>query len=366
MDNRQNEIDGAHVYRTLAQLESQPQLVELYRRLAESEEQHATFWEGKIGQAGGSFKPRRPTLRARALTWLARRFGPAFIVPTLAMREQADRNGYDNQPEAREAKLANAEHSHARLLVEVAGGNQAGMEGGVLARLEGRHRSIGGNALRAAVLGANDGLVSNLSLVMGVAGAAVESQTILITGLAGLLAGACSMAMGEWLSVRSSRELAERQVAIEAEELREAPEEEAHELSLIYQAKGLPPEDAAALAKKLIADEKTALETLTREELGLDPEELGGSAWEAAISSFALFVVGAIFPVLPFFFMTGYASILTSIAVSTLALFAIGAAITLMTGRGVVFSGMRQVLIGLAAAGVTFGIGRLIGVSLGG
>lgn len=239
-----------------------------------------------------------------------------------------------------------------------------GVEGGVLARLEGRHRATSGNALRAAVLGANDGLVSNLSLVMGVAGAALEPATILVTGLAGLIAGAGSMAMGEWLSVQSSRELYQRQLDIEAEELAEIPEEEERELALIYEAKGLPKEQAESLAARLISDEETALDTLAREELGIDPEELGGSAWEAAAASFVLFALGAIIPVLPFFLLAGLTAIGASLILSALALFVIGAGITLLTGRSVLYSGFRQVGIGLAAAILTYGVGTLIGVTL--
>jgi VIT1/CCC1 family predicted Fe2+/Mn2+ transporter len=224
---------------------------------------------------------------------------------------------------------------------------------------------VGGNALRAAVLGANDGLVSVLSLVMGVAGAHSSNSAILVAGLAGTLAGACAMAMGEWLSVQSARELAQRQISIERDELAEAPEEEQEELSLIYQAKGLQREEADTLAAKLMEDKENVLDTLTREELGIDPEELGGSAWEAAITSFFLFFVGAISPVAPFLFLSGTPAIVISLAASGFALFVIGAAITLLTGRGVLYSGLRQLLIGMAAAGVTFGIGRLIGISVG-
>src|SRR5947209_4387917 len=210
--------------------------------------------------------------------------------------------------------------------------------GGTLARLEGRHRGLGGNALRAAVLGANDGLVSNLSLVMGVAGAELDSHAILITGLAGLLAGACSMALGEWLSVNSARESAQRQIATEADELEQVPEEEKEELSLIYQAKGLPEDLAQALAERLIANKTTALDTLVREELGIDPDELGGSPWGAAGASFALFALGAIFPVAPYFALAGVPAIIASLLASGVALFLIGAGTTLFTGRSVVFS----------------------------
>jgi vacuolar iron transporter family protein len=243
---------------------------------------------------------------------------------------------------------------------------KSGMEGNALARFEGRHRAIGGNALRAAVLGANDGLVSNLSLVMGVAGADLSEPAILITGLAGLLAGACSMAMGEWLSVQSSRELYQRQIAIEADEIAAVPEEEQEELKLIYEAKGLSEEEAKALAAKLMADPGTALDALSREELGIDPQELGGSAWTAAGASFMLFAGGAIVPVAPFLALTGASAVTTSVLVSALALFLVGAGITLVTGRSVLYSGSRQLLFGVLAAGLTYGIGRLIGVTLAG
>jgi VIT1/CCC1 family predicted Fe2+/Mn2+ transporter len=240
----------------------------------------------------------------------------------------------------------------------------SGLSGPELAMLEGRHRG-GGNTLRAAVLGANDGLVSNLSLVMGVAGAAAAETTLLLTGLAGLVAGACSMAMGEWLSVTSSRELNQKQIATEAEELREAPEEEKEELVLIYQAKGLEEDQARALAERLLSNTQTALDTLAREELGIDPEELGGSAWQAGAWSFLLFSAGAIVPVAPFFVLTGAWAFATSLAASAVALMAIGVGTSLFTGRSALFSALRQLAIGGAAAGITFGVGRLVGVSLG-
>jgi len=223
---------------------------------------------------------------------------------------------------------------------------------------------LGGNALRAAVLGANDGLCSNLSLVMGVAGADLTSHAILVTGLAGLLAGAFSMALGEWLSVSTTRESYQRQIKTEADELAQVPEEEQEELALIYQAKGLPEDQAKALAQRLIANKETALDTLVREELGIDPEELGGSAWAAAGTSFLLFAAGAIFPVAPYFALAGLPAVIASLAASGVALFVIGAGTTLFTGLSVWFSGARQLLIGFAAAGVTYGIGKLIGAAL--
>jgi VIT1/CCC1 family predicted Fe2+/Mn2+ transporter len=255
------------------------------------------------------------------------------------------------------------ERSHARILQTLAG--ESGVEGTALGRLEGRHRAASGNALRAAVLGANDGLLSNFSLVMGVAGAQVSANTVLVTGLAGLLAGAGSMAMGEWVSVQSARELAGRQLEIEAREIEEIPDEEREELALIYEAKGMPAAQARELATRQIADRSTALDTLAREELGIDPDELGGSALVAAGTSFVLFALGAIVPVIPYFFLSGAAAVAVSAALSVIGLFAIGALITLFTGRSAVFSGGRQVVIGVAAAALTYAVGRLIGGAVG-
>jgi VIT1/CCC1 family predicted Fe2+/Mn2+ transporter len=364
--NLQGEIDSAALYRTLAEVEPQPQLAEVYRRLAAVEETHARFWAQRLRDAGQPVPPPRPGWRVRTLSWLARRFGSQWVLPTIASLEQVDRHMYDPQPEAHKTRLPIDERSHARLLRLIAGRPQAGMEGRTLARLEGRHRTVGGNALRAAVLGANDGLVSNLSLVMGVAGAELSGQSILITGLAGLLGGACSMAMGEWLSVQSARELYQREIAVEADEIQAVPEEEQQELELIYEAKGLTGDEASKVAAEVMADQRHALDTLSREELGIDPEELGGSAWEAAGMSFGLFAAGAILPVAPFALLSGTSAVVASVGLSAAALFAIGAAITLFTGRSALYSGSRQLLFGLAAAALTYSIGRLIGVTVAG
>ncbi|MFN7963671.1 MAG: VIT1/CCC1 transporter family protein [Thermoanaerobaculia bacterium] len=366
-EHLQAETDSAFLYRTLSGLESRPELAQVFSRLAESEEAHARHWAKKLAESGPAPAPPRPSWRARTLARLARRFGPQLILPVLIDAEQEGGGAYRNEPAAQGTALAAEERSHNRLLKAMTGREiDGGLAGGVVAKLEGRHRAMGGNALRAAVLGANDGLVSNLSLVMGVAGAALDNHGILLTGLAGLLAGAISMALGEWLSVQSSRELYERQITIEKEELAADPEAEAQELALIYQSKGVPAAEAGALARRLIENRETALDTLAREELGIDPEELGGSAWEAALTSFVLFAVGAIVPVGPFFFATGQAAVALSLGLSGLGLFGIGAAITLMTGRGLWFSGLRQLGFGLAAAAVTYGIGWLMGVSLSG
>lgn len=360
------EIDGAALYRALAEIEGETELSDVYARMAAAEERHAEIWRAKLREGGAADLPVRPGWRTRTLIWLARRFGPGVILPTVTEREQADSDRYRDQPEARGARMAADERSHARLFRAIGERSPSGLAGGAVARLEGRHRAAGGNALRAAVLGANDGLVSNLSLVMGVAGADLAARSILVTGLAGLLAGSLSMALGEWLSVQSARELFAHQIGIEREELEEFPEEEAEELALIYQAKGLPTERARELALGIIADRASALDTLAREELGLDPEELGGSAWTAAITSFVLFSAGAVVPVVPYFFGGGTAAVFASLALSVVALYAIGAGITVITGQSAGRSGGRQVVFGLAAAAITYAVGRVVGVTLGG
>ncbi|WP_374304481.1 VIT1/CCC1 transporter family protein [Ferrovibrio sp.] len=364
-ENLQGEVDGARLYRALAEAEPNPDIAKVYARLASIEEAHAEVWRKQLQAMGKSIRTPSPGWRTRALSFLARRFGPAFVLPVIGGIERVDSGKYDTQAEAVASGLPQAERSHARILQAIGQGLPNGMQGSTLARLEGRHRS-GGNALRAAVLGANDGLVSNLSLVAGVAGAAVENQTLLLTGIAGLVAGACSMAMGEWLSVNSARELYQGQIATEAAELEQAPEEEQEELALIYQAKGLPQDEAQRLAAQMIANRATALDTLVREELGIDPDELGGSAWSAAATSFALFAIGAVFPLLGFVFFEGALAVQAGIVASAAALFAIGAGTSLFTGRGLLFSGLRQLAIGLGSAAITYGIGRLVGVSLGG
>jgi VIT1/CCC1 family predicted Fe2+/Mn2+ transporter len=364
--NLQGEVDSASLYRTLSQTEKNAELAQVYARLGAVEEAHAEFWKRKIGAIGQRVPSLRPSFRTRGLAWLARRFGPAFVLPSINTLEQLDSGTYDTQPEAVAGGLPAAERSHARIIEALAAPSPGAFGGATIARLEGRHRALGGNALRAAVLGANDGLCSNLSLVMGVAGADLGPHAILVTGLAGLLAGACSMALGEWLSVSTTRESYQRQIKTEADELEQVPEEEEEELALIYQAKGLPVDQAKGLAQRLIANKATALDTLVREELGIDPDELGGSAWAAAGTSFLLFAIGAIFPVAPYFWVEGSPAVIASLAASGLALFLIGAGTTLFTGLGVWFSGLRQLLIGFAAAGVTYGVGKLIGVAITG
>jgi len=365
-ENWQDEINSAAEYRSMAKSEADTRLAKVYTNLAQMEEAHLAFWEEKLRKAGALVGPRRPSWRSRVLSWIARCFGPDLVLSTIAAREEVDQNAYAKQPETRGTRMPSQERWHAKVLKQLVVTQPGGLQGSFLARLEGRHRAVGGNALRAAVLGANDGLCSNLSLVMGVAGAAVDSTGILLTGLAGMLAGACSMALGEWVSVTSSQELEQREIRIEASELAEDPEGEGEELKLIYEAKGLGANEADAMVARLLKDRSSALDALAREELGIDPAERGGSAREAAMSSFVLFTIGAVVPIIPFLVARGNGAVTASLAVSALALFGIGAAITLFTGMPVWRSGGRQLLLGLAAAGVTYGVGRLIGIAITG
>jgi len=360
----QDEIDSAALYGAMAEGEPDAAVARVYRELAAMETKHAGFWADRLSKRGAPPGPPRASWRARLLAWTARRLGARIVLPTVASREYADRNTYLKHPETQGTRMTAQERTHARVLQSLLL-NPGGAPGGELARVEGRHRNASGNALRAAVLGANDGLCSNLSLVMGVAGASTNGHVILLSGFAGLLAGAFSMALGEWISVKSSRELAEREMGVERDELAAAPEEEREELQLIYEAKGLSPDEARQLSSRLVEEPAHALDVLTREELGLDPDQLTGSAGTAALTSFSLFAFGAVFPVGPFLFLTGPRAVVASIAVSSAVLFGVGAAITVFTGKPVWRSGGRQLILGLVAAGATFALGRALGVALG-
>jgi vacuolar iron transporter family protein len=358
----EDERNSAALYHNMAASEKNEKVAAVYKHLAETEERHIANFEEKLRGAGATIPKFRAKWRTTLLGWIAAHFGVEMILPSLAATEDGAADRYGQHDDM--ASMAPSERSHALFFQQI-GTSPTGMEGSALAQLEGRHRSAGGNALRAAVLGANDGLVSNLSLVMGVAGANLGGHQILVTGLAGLLAGATSMALGEWISVQSSRELYQRQIETERMEIEEMPDEEIAELTLIYQARGLVESEARRVAEQIMANKATALDALVRDELGVDPEELGGSAWEAALTSFLLFAVGAALPVAPFFYFQGSTAVMASLVLSSVGLFLLGAAITLFTGKSVLVSGLRMVLISLAAAAVTYTLGHIVGAHLG-
>jgi len=355
----QGEIDTAYLYQQMVNLLEDPELQMFYGQMAAIEKKHIQKFYEKIILTNPNFKIREPSGRAKTIAWLGEKFGTNIILSVLSDTEKSMTYATIASKTKKKQPIDGDEGRHVTILKSL-----KSLSGNNISKIEGRHRTVGGNALRAAVLGANDGLVSNMSLVMGVAGATALNTPILIAGLAGLIAGAISMALGEWISVKSSQELYERQIELEFEELENNPEEEKEELILLYRAKGFSEQDAEKAVEKIWEDPEQTKQVLITEELGINMEELEGSAWEAAIASFFLFITGAIIPVFPFFFFTGNKALILSIAFSTVGLFLIGAAITLITGRSVTKSGVRQVLFGLAAAGITFGIGKIIGVAI--
>src|SRR5262245_16272987 len=333
-----DEMNGAAVYRALAE-RARGEQKDIFIELASAEERHAGHWARKLVELGepepqpGDY---REDLRTRLISWLARHLGPAAVLPIVERAEIADAGHYDNLPEAT-AAMATDERIHARVLSGLT--PSTALSG--IRRAERWHRGDSSGALRAAIFGVNDGLVSNLSLVMGVTGGEAGRKFILLAGLAGLLAGAFSMGAGEFISVTSQRELFQREIALESEEIEAMPEEEANELALIYRAKGIAREDAEAMAAGIMRDYDTVLDTMAREELGINPEELG-SPVRVAASSFASFAIGAVVPVLAWLFSAGTAAFVTSIIVSAVALFLVGAGISLLTGRSAIRSGIRQ------------------------
>ncbi|MEE8442912.1 MAG: VIT1/CCC1 transporter family protein [Dehalococcoidia bacterium] len=350
------EQEAVVLYTAMAEAEEQPERAQIFRELADSERRHVAYWAGKLGLSIDEVSALRPTFRVRLLGWLARRFGTRRVLPIVLRIEAEDTVMYAGDPEANAVMEEGEEHS--QVLRGLRDRRQPGieLEGG------GWQRAMAGGTLRAAVLGGNDGLVSNFSLVWGVAGGTSDPQIVLLAGVAGLLAGSFSMAAGEYVSMRAHRELSEHRIEMERKEIEEIPEEERAELSLIYRLKGLDKKEADFLAERIMRNPDVALETMVREELGLDPGQLG-SPWGATISSFVSFAMGAIIPVLPYA-LGGDQAFIVSGALSAVALLVVGMVLSLVSRRTVLWGGLRMLLIGMAAAGVTFGVGRLIGVSL--
>jgi VIT1/CCC1 family predicted Fe2+/Mn2+ transporter/rubrerythrin len=360
---RQNyivEMDGIALYRAMAAAEQDDQRAAIFEKLAQNEERHAQRWAKLIQSGGGAVPAHKPSARVQMLGWMARRFGTHRVVPIISNMEARDEAGYMRQPEA--AGLPAEERAHSRTLLAMEG-KTSGQES--IAGTERWHISAHGGGLRAAVFGINDGLLSNFSLVMGFAGAEAKPEYIILAGVAGLLAGSFSMAAGEYVSVSAQREVFEQQIAIEKEELEMSPKEEEEELSLIYQAKGIPEQEASRLAQRIIQNPKTAIDTLAREELGLDPAGLG-SPWTAAISSFCAFVIGAFVPVAPYLLTAGTKAWIASASLSFFALFTVGAVLSIFTARGPLLSGARMLGIGLLVSAITYSVGWLFGVSVAG
>lgn len=361
--NIQTEIDASFLYQQLAKHEEDELIASVYQKMSGIEKSHAEAFAKKENIDLESIF--HPSWRAKILNTLAKIFGYNLLFGVLMDTEKSISNAILSSKKKSNRQIDGTETNHVKILQAILDKDE-GATGDQITMFEKRHRTMGGNALRAAVLGGNDGLLSNFSLVMGVAGATAGQDGVLLAGLAGLLAGALSMAMGEWVSVKSSQELYENQMQLEMEEIETNPEGEKLELALIYMAKGVPENQAHRMAEDIMKDKEQAHEVLVKEELGINPEELKGSAVEAAIYSFLMFAIGAVIPVFPFMFTRGFHAVIISVALSTGGLFLIGAAITLFTGKNVWYSGFRQVIFGLGAAALTFGIGKIIGVSIAG
>lgn len=334
---------SAFLYRACAKAEDSARRADLFRRLAGEAEAQAAIWRAQLTAKGHPAPPAyAPDLRTRIVARLVHAVGPRHLRPVLAAMKVRGMSIY-----------AGGDADPGHVLPRAGGG------------VEHRHRNLGGGGnLRAAVFGVNDGLVSNTALILGVAGAAAEPRVVVITGIAGLCAGAFSMATGEYVSVRSQRELYEHQIGLERDELAQYPEAEAQELALIYAAKGLPQKDAERLATKIVSDPDKALDTLAREELGLNPDALG-APWGAAVSSFLAFGAGAFLPLAPFLVAAGERALLWSIGIAAVALFSIGGVLSLFTGRSALYAGARMLALGAAAGAVTYMIGRVFGVATG-
>jgi VIT1/CCC1 family predicted Fe2+/Mn2+ transporter len=330
------EMTSAWLYGAVAEAEGDPRQRALFDALRTAAERQAA-----VIADGGSPPAFEPSRRARIVASLVRLFGRRRMLPVLAAMKIRGLSAYANRGLA---------DGHA-MPISVADVGRS-------------HRGTGGGTLRAAVFGVNDGLVSNTCLIMGVAGAASDPSFILLSGVAGLLAGAFSMAAGEYISVRSQREMYEYQIAQEQDELARYPTEEAKELALIYAARGIPADDARRMARELVSRPSQALDTLAREELGLNPDDLG-SPLGAALSSFAAFAIGATLPLAPFLFGLAVRGVPIAAGLAGIALFAIGAVLSLFSGRGAFAGGLRMLVIGAGAAVATYIIGTVFGASIG-
>lgn len=342
LNSWQEEKQSAYLYRIITQHEKVASRRQLFSDLAQEAENQSKVWL-ELAQTAGQKIPEnyRPRLRAKIVAWLIANLGPSNIKPILAATKIRGLSVYTDSRKMGYHPVPSS--------VDEVGASHRGTS------------NSGG--LRAAVFGVNDGLVSIACLVMGVAGAASTNGTILLTGIAGLLAGAFSMAAGEYISMRSQREMFEYQIGLERDELAQYPEEEAGELALIYKARGMQEDEAKSLADRMIADPELGLDTLAREELGLNPDELG-SPWLAAGVSFVAFTIGGLIPLLPYLVSLRNYNLQVSVTLAAFALFGIGAVLSLFTGRSAVRGGLRMLLIGGAAGLLTYGIGRLMGASL--
>ena len=358
-----DELDAAWLYDSLADM-SDPQPAQVLRGMADSEREHAVHWVRLLGDERGPVELHRPSLRVRLMAFQAKIWGLGFIISQLRRDELIDIQKYVSDPDS--GDLADEEREHRATLAELA--PQFGAVGAVG---EG-HAGVGNagaSTFRAALFGLNDGIVSNLALIAGVAGVAIGSEAVLVAGIGGWLAGAFSMAAGEYISVRGQSEVLQRQIAMERDEVLLDPAEERRELVSIYLAKGLSEELAEQVATELSKKPEALIDTMIREELGLDPEQLG-DPWKAATSSFMAFTLGALIPLVPFLLWhaagwnVDYWALVTGVVASLVALAVAGLFTSLVTSRNPLYTAGRSVFVGILAAGVTFAIGSVLPFNL--
>ena len=384
LENLKLERDAIVLYAALAGIEKDERRATAFRTIAGNERRHAEVWASKLRELGATVPPvGGPRLRVRTIIVLARIFGTRSVSDLVQALEGDEEEAYTGQASPEVEAIAADEREHAKIWKRL-DGDEAGTAAartataadpavlhevraprgvGEIGRSERWHRTGQSGTLRAIIFGVSDGLVSNTSLVMGITGASTDPHFILLAGIAGLLAGSFSMAAGEYISMQSQRELYERQIALERAEMEAMPDEEQAELAAIYRTKGFTEEEATRVAARLFRDKDVALDTLIREELGLDPDQLG-SPWGAAFGSLVSFAAGAAVPVLPYLVASGTVAFAVSIGLSLAAMFVVGIGISLLTGRSALFTGARQVGIGALAAAVTFLVGRVIGVAV--
>ena len=371
LGNLKLERDAVQLYERLAEIDKDAVRKEAFHAIASNERRHAFIWATRIQAVGAEVPPMSPPRwRVRVIMAAARLFGTKSVSGMVKALEGDELEMYESLEGPEMAAIAADEREHAaiwkRLDLGIPGvepQSEAAAAASIHVRDQSWHRAGQSGTLRAGVFGINDGLVSNLALVMGFAGASSDNSIIVLAGVAGLLAGAFSMAAGEYISMQSQKELFERQIEVEREQLRIMPEEESEELAAIYRSKGLSADEAKLVVARLMQDPEKALDTKLREELGLDPDELG-SPWGAAGSSFVAFAVGAIVPLAPFLLTSGTVAVTLAVVLSLMSLFIVGALVSLLTGRGLLFSGLRQAAIGGGAALVTFTVGSMIGVGV--
>ena len=351
------ELSSSAAYEAMARIERDPVRSDAFRRLAQAELRHAQLWADKLGVDPSDLAAERGGVKVRLVALAARLLGTRRVAQHLVRRKRVHADAYSADQETQH--LAAEEREQGMALRRLASRSDE-PDGPTVMR-----SGLASGNLRAAVLGVNDGLVSNFSLVMGVAGGISDPDIVLLAGVAGLLAGAFSMAAGEYVSVRSQRDVFEHQIERERYEIAMWPDEEEKELVTIYRSKGLSQDEAETVARRLCADPEAMLDTMVREELGLNPDELG-SPVGASLSSFTAFVMGAVIPIIPYIFGTTSANIPASAALSASALLLVGGILAKSSNRNPLWGAARMALAGGVAASVTFGIGRLVGMSLAG